>query len=58
MAKKKRSKKIVVERQEMTIKSMQFTLDLVVNKEDFDKLLKAMSNISSAKENEEEKHNP
>ena len=55
---KKVSKKIVVEGQEAKIKSMEFTLDLNVRKEDFDKLLKAMSNISPSKENEEEKHNP
>lgn len=55
---KKVSKKIVIEGQEAKIKSMEFTLDLNVRKEDFDKLLKAMSNISPSKENEEEKHNP
>lgn len=50
---KKDSKKIVVEGQEVKIKSMEFTLDLNVRKEDFDKLLKAMSKISSSKGNEE-----
>ena len=36
---KKVSKKIVIEGQEAKIKSMEFTLDLNVRKEDFDKLL-------------------
>lgn len=52
---KKEKKKMVIEGQEVTIKSMQLTLDLNVRKEDFDKLLKAMSNISPSKE---EQHNP
>ena len=51
MAKKK--KKIVVEGQEVDlskIKSMQFTLDLQIPKEEFDKLLASMANIKSDKD--------
>ena len=58
MAKKK--KKIVVEGQEVDlskIKSMQFTLDLQIPKEEFDKLLAAMANINLEKEEKKSEQN-
>lgn len=46
---KKGRKKIVVEGEELEldkVKSMEFTMDLKIPKEDFDRLLKAMSFMS------------
>lgn len=54
MAKKK--KKIVVEGQEVDlskIKSLQFTLDLQIPKEEFDKLLSSMANLNLEKAEKE-----
>ena len=46
---KKEGKKIIVEGEELEldkVKSMEFTMDLKIPKEDFDRLLKAMSFMS------------
>jgi len=57
----KKKKKIVVDGQEVDlskIKSIQFTLDLQIPKEEFDKLLSSMANIKSDKdEKDSEKNN-
>ena len=57
----KKKKKIVVDGQEVDlskIKSIQFTLDLQIPKEEFDKLLSSMANIKTDKdEKDSEKNN-
>ena len=58
MAKKK--KKIVVDGQEVDlskIKSIRFTLDLQIPKEEFDKLLSSMANIKSDKDEKDSEQN-
>lgn len=52
----KKKKKIVVEGQEVDlskIKSLQFTLDLQIPKEEFDKLLSSMANLNLEKAEKE-----
>ena len=56
----KKKKKIVVDGQEVDlskIKSIQFTLDLQIPKEEFDKLLSSMANIKSDKDEKDSEPN-
>lgn len=56
----KKKKKIVVDGQEVDlrkIKSIQFTLDLQIPKEEFDKLLSSMANIKSDKDEKDSEQN-
>ena len=56
----KKKKKIVVDGQEVDlskIKSIQFTLDLQIPKEKFDKLLSSMANIKSDKDEKDSEQN-
>lgn len=57
MAKKR--KKIVMDGQEVELgkKPMEFTLELNIPKEDFDKLLAAMANINLEKEEKKSEQN-